>query len=222
MPIPAHPVVVAGVLSAFAQDPGTLPPDADRDPRDGVAFFAALGDEPLEVGATLTARVEIALDEGVSATDSGMPGFILQLDPPAGVELAGKRVTEYADLAKNEFLMEPWERLVKSESVDVEFTLDELPAEGATLGLVLVGYVASRPGVDDSFLRRRLELPLVPGAEARPGDDADSSWGPVEDLLKIGDRAPAFDLPLLEEGRYDLAESLGTSPLIVSTYRAFW
>jgi len=216
-------LIAAGTLTAFASgaqnpasDPGAL------DPTVGVTFRATLGAAAIAVGPTLTATVSIELAEGVSATDSGIPGFILQLDPPQGLELSGKRITEFKQLSRNEFLMEPWERLVKEASVEVQFTLTEMPAKGATLGLILVGYVASEPGKDDAFLRRRLELPLVAGASARTGDPLDSSWGPDKALLTIGDKAPSFELPVLQGGEIELAHELDGGPMLLTTYRAHW
>lgn len=218
-----HVLAAGGLLGAFASGAQEARQDAARlDPTAGVTFRAELGAEEIEVGPTLTVTVSIDLAEGVSATDSGIPGFILQLDPPQGLELSGKRITEFKQLSRNEFLMEPWERLVKEATVEVQFTLTEKPAKGATLGLILVGYVAREPGEDDAFLRRRLELPLVAGAKARKGDELDSSWGPDKALLTIGDKAPSFELPVLQGGEIELANELDAGPLLLTTYRAHW
>ena len=213
-----------GAICSGAQDDSSPAPQSQpvRDPIEGVSISARLGADPVQVGPTLTATIVIELAEGVTATDSGIPGFILQLDPPQGVELSGKRITEFRQLSRNEFLMEPWERLVEETPLEVQFTLTEVPSKEATLGIILVGYVASDPGKNDAFLRRRLELPIVSGAPARKGDDLDSSWGPDETLLTIGSKAPAFQSPLLQGGQLDLADQLGTRPLLFTTYRAHW
>ena len=216
-------LIGASTLTAFASGAQESVTDsAAVDPTAGITFRATLGAEAIAVGPTLTATVTIELAEGVSATDSGIPGFILQLDPPQGLELSGKRITEYKQLSRNEFLMEPWERLVKETSVEVQFALTEMPAKDATLGLILVGYVAREPGKDDAFLRRRLELPLVAEGTARKGDALDSSWGPDKARLTIGDKAPSFELPVLQGGEIELAHELDAGPMLLTTYRAHW
>jgi peroxiredoxin len=189
---------------------------------DDVTVTAQITGATLEVGAEASFDVRIQLPAGVVADRSGIPGFIVQLDVPNCVTLLGKQVTSARDLARNEFLMEPWERLVKGTEVRIPFVLTEPAAQRDTLGVTVIGYVASAPGDDDAFLRRRLELPLTGGGVAVPGDATNSRWGPDRQLLQIGDRAPGFRLPTLAGGELDLAEHLGRGNLVVTTYRAHW
>ena len=43
-----------------------------------------------------------------------------------------------------------------------------------------------------------------------------------EKLLKIGDKAPAFNLPRPDGTAFDVSQWLGKKNVIVTTYRAFW
>lgn len=188
---------------------------------------------PLEVTASLRASgeefeavVRFDLSGGLTAHDSGIPGFIVQLDAPPGVELIGERVLEFEALRDNEFLMEPWERLVEGEELVLPLRFS---APGKTLGINVVGYVATSPGEDDTFVRMRLELPLTEGATTHIGDSSQSSWGPLENerlgppTLQIGDPMPAISLPRLASDEPWSTESLlGTSPFLLVTYRGHW
>jgi hypothetical protein len=177
-----------------------------------------------------SATLRIQMGEGASSTDSGIPGFIVQLDPPKGLRLLGDPVVKFEELRDNEFLMEPWERLVTEESTQIGFAVEAGFDPSSTLGVNVVGYVAS--GGKEAFLRRRFELKIENGAVAALGDPTNSSWGPFEDVapdkrpLVIGDKAPGFTGPMLgHEGtlaKGSLGESLDRGPLIVATYRGHW
>ena len=196
---------------------------AEPDPLEAVRIEATLSEAPLEAGATASIAIEFELPEGFSASGSGVPAPILQIDPSASVRPAGERVTAYRALASNEFLDQPYERLLSELPASVELSIDAAPGEDETLGLIFTAYVDAGEEHGKRFLRRRLELPLSPGASAQRGDDADSSWGPADDQrLAIGEAAPALQLPSLFEGRVDFGEARGDGWQIVSTYRAFW
>lgn len=213
------------LLTALASVQEPMPPATARGPADAVRVTARIaardGVERLAVGEEHALVLEVDW-AGASAGESGVPAPILQIDVPPSVELVGEELTTYDQLKRNEFLMEPWERLVERFPATIRFRLVAEPAADETIGLVVLAYVSTEPGVDDAFLRRRVELPVQAGAVARPGDDADSSWGPDEELYAIGDRVEPFDLPRADGTRLDLSQRLGAGNVIVTTYRAHW
>ncbi len=177
-----------------------------------------------------SASLRVQLTKGASSSASGIPGFIVQLDPPPGLRLLGKPVVEFEELRDNEFLMEPWERLVTEELTEIGFAVEDGFDPESTLGIIVVGYVAN--GDKEAFLRRRYELKIAQGAAATLGDATDSSWGPFDELaadkrpLLIGDKAPGFTAPKLEaDGSLEgssLKEATQASPLVIATYRGHW
>jgi len=192
---------------------------AAKDPLQGVRVSARLVAETLEPGAE--ARIVIELDAGeASAAGAGIPAPILQLDLPPSVELEGRVLKTYAELARNEFLQEPFERLLTELPAEIRFTLKALPAEKETIGINVIGYLKTESG--DAFLRRRLELPLRAGATAKTVSPQSSTWSTDEKLLDIGDRAALFDLPRADGSRVRLEQYLGDKTVIVTTYRAHW
>jgi hypothetical protein len=219
MPPDMTPLPLILLALASCQEPAT--PAASRGPADDVRVRARVKDEQLAVGAEHEIVLEIAW-AGASAGKSGVPAPILQIDLPPSVELVGEALTTFDQLKRNEFLMEPWERLVDELPATIGFRLVAEPGADETIGLVVLAYVSTEPGVDDAFLRRRLELPVKGGAVARPGNDADSSWGPDDTLYVIGDRVEPFDLPRADGSRLDLSQRLGAGNVIVTTYRAHW
>lgn len=186
-----------------------------------VRVGARLAPGPLAVGDGSSFVVEVTGERGASTRGAGMPAPILQLDVPPGVTLEGEHLTTLEALSENEFLEAPYERLIEDGSATVTFRLDATPAEDATIGIVVTGYVDGGPE-GPWFLRRRLELPLVPGAVARPGDDADSSWGTDPERLVIGARAPLFELPRPDGTTVALEQFLGSKNLLITTNRAYW
>ena len=204
-------------------------PQKPVNPVDSISVTASVTSTSLEPGAAATAQLQIELANGVSASASGLPGFIIQLDPPDGLDLVGKEVVTFEDQRDNEFLMEPWERLLEGTQLDIEFKTAAALAEDATLGVIVLGYVSSADGKTSAFLRRRIELPLRAGATSVPGDDSDSTWGPRPDHpagaskgLNIGDRAANWTLPTLKGPAFSPAAWLGKEPTLVVTYRGHW
>ena len=210
-----------------------------KNPLDGVAIQISISEVPS--GSTPTqATLSIELEEGLSGTDAGIPVFIVLLDPPAGLELVGQPVVKFEDLRDNEFLMEPWERIVEAGESRIEFKVTPEMAASATLGINVIGYLASQKesqkgsqkGGDQAFLRRRFELEIRGGATAVLGDPMDSSWGPFESLpeekrpLVIGDKAPDFVGPTLTAKGVgedaSLAAIKGNGPRVLATYRGHW
>lgn len=190
-------------------------------PDEAVQVAARLIAEDLSPGSAGTVVVELDLADGVSASAAGLPAALLQLDVPAGLVLDGPFLDSLGERARNDHLHHPYERALEGGRAEVGFRVaEEGLAEDARLGLVVTGYVTTSD--DAFFLRRRLELPLRPDARARPGDDGDSAWGPDEQLLRLGQRAPAVSLPGPDGTTVDLAAHLGQRNLLLVTYRAFW
>lgn len=210
------------LLTALILFAPQAPPPAEAssaaDPLSAVRVTARL-EGTLAVGAE--ARIVIDLDLGqASAAEAGIPAPILQLDVPPSVQLAGRELTDLKELARNQFMSEPYERLLQELPATVAFTLLSAPATDATIGINVIGYLRTEDG--DVFLRRRLELPLRAGAAAEPGSADDSSWGRDDALLAIGDRAALFDLPRADGSRVALEQYLGDKNIVVTTYRAHW
>ncbi|MFT7462737.1 MAG: hypothetical protein ACI9EF_001079 [Pseudohongiellaceae bacterium] len=192
-----------------------MPPD------DIVQVTARMADTALVVDEISTFTIDVTFAEGAAASAAGLPAPVLQLDVPASMKLEGPYLTTLRQLSGNEHLQHPFERMIKTGGTTVEFTLQGEPAEGETLGIIVSGYVTTSETA--FFLRKRLELPLTAGAEAVAGDDRNSSWGTDEDLLKIGQAAPAISLPSADgQQTLDLDEHLGSSNVLLVTYRAFW
>ncbi|MHC4846311.1 MAG: hypothetical protein ACYTCU_09130, partial [Planctomycetota bacterium] len=190
------------LCAALATAPiGDAIPDTGVVAEPSLRVTASLTAPTLVVGQQYEAVLRMELGDGWSASQAGIPSAILQIDAPASIDLVGKKLTTYDQLKRNEFLEEPWERLMDSNEQRVRFTLLSEPAEGETIGLNVVAYLAStQPREDDSepelvFVRRRVDLPIAPGAKAETATASRrSDWG-VNGTLQIGDKAEAFELP---------------------------
>lgn len=183
---------------------------------------AVMSAEPLGPGESTSFQVSLTLPESVSASGAGIPAPILQLEVPASVQLLGEYKRSYRDLARNEFLAEPFERLMKSPELTIPFEVIGEPAEGASIGISVVGYLTATEEAPARFFRRRLELAIASGAEATAGDDRDSTWGEDAATLDIGDTVSPLVLPIADGGEVDLSQYLGKQKVILTTYRAFW
>jgi len=185
-----------------------------------VQVSARLEASALTVGPTYEIVLDLALPAGLSNANSKIAP-VLQIDVPDGVTLDGEVLTTHEDLARNEFLQEPFERALTDFPARIAFQLEKAPEAGATIGLNLVAYL-----IDDadqhSFLRRRLELPLAPMASARRVDELRSDWTTDVRLLQIGQRAADFELPREDGSLVGLTDYIGEKNIIVTTYRAFW
>jgi len=195
---------------------------AARTAEQPVRVSARLDAERLEVGREHELVLELELAEGLDAGGAGLPGAIVQLDVPPSVELAGEPLTTHAELSKNQYLRAPYERLVEEFPVRIRFRLTSEPGDGERLGLNVVGYLRAGEGERDGFLRRRLELPLEPGATGREVDPVDSSWGTEAAGLQIGDRATDFTIRRADGSELALSHFLGAKRILVTTYRAHW
>lgn len=176
----------------------------------------------LDEGAELEIGFVLEIPEEWSASEAGLPQPILQIQVPESVRLEGRYLTEFRQLARNEFLEEPYERAIDPGEMTIPISMLGAPTEGEPIALNVIAYVSSGAETESYFIRRRIELPLEPGATARSAEQASiSNWG-VNGTLEIGDRAAAYDLPRASGEIAPMSEALGESNLIVTTYRAFW
>ena len=200
---------------------GLAPTALDDATSPDVRVNAYLMTDSLEVGKRYELAVEIELADGVSLKDAGIPAPFLQIDVPASIELEGKVLTTYQELSRNEFVQAPYERLLEELPARVAFTLLTEPGANATIGLNVVGYVTAKDGTS-SFLRKRLELPLEPGAAALEISKRASTWGVESALLQIGRPAADFTLPRADGSELSLSHYLGEKNILLVTYRAYW
>lgn len=206
-----QPLALLGLLTA-----GIDPPT--------VRVAASLPAQSLEVPGRYSFVVEVELPEGASSvatgwkTDPAAP--FLQIDVPSSVRLVGEPLTTYRELAANEFVAEPFERLLRELPAQVEFELIAAPGADEVIGLNLIGYVRSEE--EEWFMRRRLELPVRANAVAEEVSATNSSWSCDERLLQIGDDAAPFVLPQGDGTELALADLIGEKNIIVTTYRAHW
>jgi hypothetical protein len=194
-------------------------------PRSGpdIEIAIHMEDGELDVGSESAFLVELRLPPELTASKAGAPAPFLQLDVPPSVRLVGRHLTTYEELANNEFVMEPYERLLRDERTPVPFEIVSAPSEDETIGINVVAYVRPQArGGSPFFLRRRFELPLRPTAEAVEVAPTTSRWGPDRELLQLGDRMGELTLPDAGGAEISLGDYLGDGYLIVTTYRAHW
>jgi len=191
---------------------------------------SALAAANIEVHATLTAdslelgedyHFEVTMElSGRSAGKAGIPHPFLQIDVPKSARLKGKVVDDMKSLRRNEFLREPYERLMKENPQSIPFKLIRRPREDDAFYVNVIGYLTGDDG-ETEFIRRRLKLPLLPGAKATAVDPSDSNWG-RDKSLQIGDKAKNFKLPSAAGEKVSLKQFRGDKNVIVTTYRAHW
>lgn len=194
---------------------------ANTSPEDAVGVSAVLRAEVLEVGQDYEIEVEVRIGEGYSASTAGIPQPLLQIDVPPSAKLLGKVLQDYQELAKNEFLQAPFERLIKDGTERVRFKLIREPEEGDEFQMNVLAYVGQEGGDDSWFVRKRIALPVAANAASTPAPAAPSGWG-KGNLLQIGDKAPSFILPRADDSKVKLRDFRGEKNVIVTTYRAHW
>ena len=176
----------------------------------------------LEVGKSYEIIVELTVKDGYSASEGGIPGPLLQIDVPDCVKLSGKELKSHRELSRNEFLQEPYERLLSENPARIGFKLTSAPAADDVIALSVLAYVGAESKKEDvHFVRQRLHLAVAGGAEAEPVNHKVSTWG-HEGLLQIGDKADLFTLPKANGETVALADLVGKTNIIVTTYRAHW
>ncbi len=175
----------------------------------------------LSPGREYKISLTIDLPEGLATKGSGVPAPLLQIEVPDCVELTGKHLTTYKQLASNEFLQAPYELLLKRKKTFIGFKLLKQPTPGDAINLNIVAYVSDSSGDKAHFIRKRFALPVAAGATATPVDTINSHWG-TQDLLDIGDVADDFTLPSLTTGNATLSQYRGKKNVVITTYRAYW
>lgn len=186
-----------------------------------VQIAASLAADELTVGQTYQIDLSLKLAAGWSASKSGIPQAFLQIDVPDSVKLEGKVLTEFRELANNEYVREPFERMIDPGQTEIGFTLISEPEPGDSLSLNIIAYIKSEDGDANYYIRRRLDLPLQPGAKAKEADATDTAWG-SHDTLVVGEKADDFTLPQIGGSSISLADYRGKKNVIITTYRAHW
>ncbi|MFQ5489795.1 MAG: hypothetical protein ACE5GE_03640 [Phycisphaerae bacterium] len=190
-------------------------------PSDLIEVSARIETDQLEVGTNFDIELTLETKSGFSATAAGLPAPILQIDLPNCVKLEGHEITDYRQLARNEFLHEPYERLVNDSPLIIPCKLLEKPQRKDHIALNILAYVSPGAGDQAHFVRQRHLLRVKPRAKARQRKAVNSDWGAL-DVLQIGDTAPTFTLQSLTGSEVSLDSYLGKKNIIVTTYRAFW
>ncbi len=183
-----------------------------------VAFTlaGAMPADPLEVGREYTIPLTFTVAEGWSVSDAGLPGAILQVDVPPGVELVEARADAKA---RKRFLQAPHERMLAEGGNELTFKLTGKLAADAALSFNVLGYCSDGSRV--RFLRQRYRVPLKPGAALAETNVNPSTWG-TDQGLQLGDKLPAYELPQADGSVIKLADYIGKSNIVITTYRAFW
>ena len=191
-------------------------------PAETMKISAQLAADELQIGPEYEIVLRVSTQQGWSASKSGVPAPVLQLDVPASVQLVGKVLTAHKELRKNEFLQAPFERLLKNPEERIKFKLVSKPEADERIALNVLAYVSEDPATNVYLIRRRLVLPLTPHAVATESDASKSDWGPDQELLQIGQPAADFNLPKAYDPPLSLGQYLGAKKVVVTTYRAFW
>ncbi len=207
-------MTVLAILTLLAVAVASPPPDSP------LVISAKLLADQLVVGQEYTIELNVQLADGWSTSSAGVPAPILQIDVPKSVELSGKVLETHQELAKNDFLDAPFERLIKDWPARVDFKLTRRPGDHDAIRMNVLAYVGDDSG-DARFFRRRLVLPVKPNAVAEIGSPDESNWGKVKSL-QIGDKAKPFELPTGDDRKVNLEDYLGKQNVIITTYRAFW
>lgn len=182
---------------------------------------ASLPAGELTIGEEYEIDLSMVLSDGWSASKSGIPQPFLQIEVPDSAQLSGKVLTGYRELARNEFVQEPFERLIDLGTTSIKFTLTEAPKEGEYFALNVIAYIKQSDANEHYYVRRRLHLPLVSGAIATETDASETAWGEHE-TLKVGEKADDFTLPQFGGSSISLSDYKGKKNVILTTYRAFW
>ena len=201
---------------------------ASPPPADVFEVSITLDAEELKPRGEYEILVEVAVKEGWSATDSGMPQPILQIKTPRSVVLDGDPLTTLKELSRNEFLQAPFEMLIEERSTRIAFTLKRGRRAGDAIFFNLLAYVsrledaeADGAASDGWLIRQRYELPLEANATATLVPNDSSAWGKAGEL-QLGDKAANFKLPRADGSKVSLKDYRGEKNVVVTTYRAHW
>ncbi len=185
-----------------------------------ISTSAKLNASNLQVGSQFSIELMVEFGDGADASKAGVPAPILQIELPESVELVGKVLKTQKELAGNEYLRAPYERLLQKLPASIKCKLKKAPGPDDTIFLNIVSYVQPKSG-DAEFVRKRLALPVKVGATSQGVSSSNSDWG-IGDALKVGDKSQAFELPRADGSKVSLAQFLGKKNVVVTTYRAFW
>lgn len=182
---------------------------------------ARIDAKKLKVGEQYEIVVRLKTKSGWSGSKAGIPAPLIQIKVPDSVTLVGAVLTSRKELAGNEFLQAPYERLLERKKTRIKFTLDREPAPTDVFHLNVLAYIGGKRKHPARFVRQRLELQLAPRAKSTPVDASPSDWG-KDTHLQLGETADDFELPSSGGSVVSLAQFKGKSNVIVTTYRAHW
>lgn len=188
---------------------------------DSLAIDARLAAEELTKGGEYEIVIKVKVNHNWSASESGLKTPLLQIKVPRCAKLVGKVLKEYRELSRNEFLRAPYEQFIKNGEARIRFKLTREPSADDAFAFNVLAYVYSEESESHSFVRRRIELPVAPGAVAEPVESTPSDWGRVK-VLQLGDKAPVWVLPRADGTKLVLRRLLGKKNVIITTYRAHW
>ena len=188
-------------------------------PDDAFVASARIDADALQPGGSYEIVVDVHIANGVSTSDAGVPAPVLQIKAPTSARLVGAVLDTREELSRNEYLKAPFERLAEEVPMRIPFELRVNPGADEHFSLNVLAFV--RYGNDDYFVRRRLDLPLLPGASATLAEPTVSDWGDSS-VLALGEPADPFRLPTADGTRVSLEQYQGKKNVVVTTYRAFW
>ena len=210
-----------------------LHPGGPETRADAPSFTASMPEGRFEVGETYELVVRTDAEGAINPRFPWDPSFqneglrrpILLLDVPGCVRLLGAPpdpLVTPEDFQRS-FLRYPYGRRIRRKVERIRFELTARPAAGDTLGLNLVAYTGTM-GSDDpedaTFLRRRIDLPVRPGARASTdGRQATrSDWG-RSGTLQVGDHLPDATLSSPEGDTVGLDDAVGDRNALILVYR---
>lgn len=230
-----RPTTIAIITAAGISAPIVTPAIAQDDQQQTIETLtvrASINEDNLTVGETYAVRLDILVPDEWSTSEGGIPKPLLQIDVPESVTLEGRVLDTHRAQSRNEFMEQPFERQISPGSSMISFTLTSDPAPNDVIGLNVIAYV-NEGGKPPRFYRRRVEVPVKPGASAESSEPSNvSEWGPVSAWdtdertaghgVQIGEQAPDFTLPRADASTVTLSDYRGDKNIIVTTYRAYW
>ncbi len=209
---------LCGLLLTIAVATGPTNP-LDQPAGERMMITASIDADALEIGKEYEIVINATFAQGASTSASGVPAPILQVHSPKSISLSGKTLIQFKDLARNEFLQAPYERLLNEFPARIKFKLKKRPAKTEQIEFNVLAYV--RASDRDYFVRQRFALPVKAGAVSTAMDSSQSKWG-KDKTLQLGDKAAPFSLPRADGTILSLGKILGKQNIIITTYRAHW
>lgn len=202
---------------------------AEPPPADVVKVTAQMPETAIAAGSELEFTVKVAIPEEWSAmaadrirrgeTKKLTP--LLQIQTPASVTLTGEVLEDPKALSRNEFVRAPFEQMIIDGEAKVGLRVTGEPQADDAIEFNVLTYISRDVSKDGRLVRKRFRLPLEAGATATEISAEESDWG-AGDVLQIGDKAPEFELPQANGEKVRLADFVGKSNVVITTYRAFW